>query len=94
MPDIVEREQKTQLEKRVEGPGNDTIWTWLWVQYGFSPSCGFEMVWEAFLFLEDRGDSTGFVSKEGAARPGRQKTEEKVSHGYKAKLCPPSTKLH
>lgn len=43
-------------------------------KYGFSPSCGFEIVWEAFLFLEDRGDSTGFVRAEGAARPWKEKT--------------------
>lgn len=27
MTDIEEREQKIQLEKRVEGPGNDSRWT-------------------------------------------------------------------
>lgn len=57
-------------------------------EYGFSPSCGFEIVWEAFLFLEDRGDCTGFVRTEGAARPGKEKTEGTfflTAHCYKVK---------
>jgi len=58
------------LEGRgVEG-GNETQAEY---KHGFSPSCGFEIVWEAFLFLADRGDSTGFVRAEGAARPGKRK---------------------
>lgn len=70
-------------------------------KYGFSPSCGFEIAWEAFLFLEDRGDSTGFVRAEGAARPWKEKTQGKLfltAHCYKANpfsmFCPHSTEKY